>query len=122
MKKDAPKHFAPDTWVARKGSNRPDLAKIKRVYFCSYGQEWIMDAVLYNEDGKKIGRKSPACGGPTNYEPALLCDDWMPIKKPEFPLEKDDSFYENWIDSLEFIGGVVSESGVGITDSGQPTI
>ena len=45
---------------------------------------WLLDLVLYAKDGKRIGRETPAMGGPTRFEPSCPADFWAPIEKPDF--------------------------------------
>lgn len=47
-----------------------------------------IDVALYNRDGERIGRESPACGGPTSFEPACTAEGWVVIEEPDFPISK----------------------------------
>jgi hypothetical protein len=73
--------FKPGDWVADQGDN---VAKVKDVYE-SEG-EVLLDLVMYDREGEKLGRLSPACGGPRNYEPACSSNLWERIEEPVFPL------------------------------------
>ena len=46
----------------------------------------VVDLVLYDRNGGKIGRASPPLGGPRTYEPNLDYADWRRIEKPNFPI------------------------------------
>ncbi len=48
----------------------------------------LVDVVLYGRDGTRIGRISPAEGGPTDFEPACDASWWTVIEKPQFPLPR----------------------------------
>lgn len=47
-----------------------------------------VDVTLYERDGTRIGRRSPAMGGPTHFEPACDPECWVVIKRPRFPLSR----------------------------------
>lgn len=47
-----------------------------------------VDVVLYDRDGSRLGRISPAMGGPRHFEPATDPDGWMVIEEPRFPLQR----------------------------------
>jgi hypothetical protein len=65
-------------WVAtRVGpeqfSSQIQIAKVKDVYRDPVeprGDCWLLDLVFYGRDGAKLGRVSPAMGGPRGFEPA----------------------------------------------------
>lgn len=57
----------------------PRLAKIRDIY-----PDGHLDLVLYSYTGERIGRESPALGGPTHFEPYCCPDNWEPIDKPQF--------------------------------------
>jgi hypothetical protein len=74
-------------WVASReelGSwtNQPQFGKVREVY----GD--LMDVVLYDTEGEKVGRESDPLDGPTEFEPCLPCADWVVIQKPKFPLPR----------------------------------
>lgn len=74
-------------WVATKEHGMG--VQIGRVrYSWRDGDEVLMDVVLYSPEGEKVGRTSPAMGGPRSFEPALTFDErwWQRIEKPDFPL------------------------------------
>ena len=75
--------FQEGHWVAEPPEfDRPKLAKVRSVYFDSIAKEWVADLVLYAADGRRIGRESPAMGGPRDFEPAEPPPGWRLIKKP----------------------------------------
>ncbi len=47
----------------------------------------MLDITLYDRNGKLIGRESTAYDGPKDYEPCCYPYDWVPINKPNFPIE-----------------------------------
>lgn len=73
--------YKPGDWVADQSDN---VAKVRDVYDCE--GEILLDLVMYDRNGEKIGRISPACGGPRNYEPACSASIWERIEAPVFPL------------------------------------
>ena len=46
------------------------------------GEEVLFDAAVYTHNGIKLGRVSPACGGPTKFEPALSMSDFTIVDAP----------------------------------------
>lgn len=75
----------PGDWVAAKYDSSY-VAKVRGVEFDSMAGEMIVDLVIYGRDGRKIGRESPALGGPRTYEPACSYSNWQRIEPPDFPL------------------------------------
>lgn len=73
----------PGDWVGSK-TDPSCTAKVRDVY--RMGGEVLVDLVLYSRAGDKVGRESPAMGGPRNYEPACPWKDWQRIEEPDFPL------------------------------------
>lgn len=71
-------------WVQNKFNHR--IAKVRAVYRDSLDGAVLVDLWLYDKDGDRIGRTSPAMGGPRSYEPACDYSSWERIKKPSFPL------------------------------------
>lgn len=69
--------FKKNDWVA----NQFGIGKVRHVH-----EDGLLDIVLYARDGKRIGRDSPAMGGPTTFEPCCDPDNWKRIQEPEFPL------------------------------------
>lgn len=75
----------PGDWVASR-HDPSKVARVRAVDFDPAEAETIVDLVLYARDGRKVGRESPAFGGPRSYEPACSYSNWRRIAKPEFPL------------------------------------
>jgi hypothetical protein len=48
----------------------------------------LVDVTIYALDGRRIGRESPAMGGPRHFEPACGVEGWTVIAKPGFPLPR----------------------------------
>lgn len=78
---DAPLPFKPGDWAAGSGER---VARVKRVYWD--GDEALLDLVIYDWRGEKVGRESPACGGPRTFEPACTAAYWERIAEPTFPI------------------------------------
>jgi hypothetical protein len=74
--------FKPGDWVA---DTNERVARVRDVYFGN-PNEVLLDLVLYEFDGTKLGRVSPACGGPRSFEPACPGEDWKRVKRPNFPM------------------------------------
>lgn len=83
-------------WVMEKEVMHPELGRVLDCYWIAMDNEWVMDVSLYSADGKRIGRSSPACGGPRSFEPAIPCKMWERIEKPSFPMERDETGYRCW--------------------------
>ncbi len=79
--------FKQGDWVMRIGRARPMIGIVQDCYLvCG---ELSIDLVVYREDGKRIGRVSPACGGPRRMEPSLPALEFKKIRKPSFPLVEE---------------------------------
>ncbi len=73
----------PGDWLTNKFNHK--IAKVRNVYRdCS---DVLVDLVLYNASGTRVGRESPSFGGPRSYEPACDYSDWHRVAKPIFPVE-----------------------------------
>lgn len=74
---------------------RPRIARVKHVY-----DDGSLDLVLYQYDGIRIGRESPAMDGPTSFEPYCAAENWEPIGEPNFNALSDYrngyGFHLNW--------------------------
>lgn len=79
-----PEGFVKNNWVRETDVENPYLGKIKEVYWDRTGNEWVMNVVLYKEDGTHLGRVSPKQGGPSSFEPCVPCEDWQVIDEPDF--------------------------------------
>lgn len=73
--------YKPGDWVMTTSGR---VAKVRSVDYV--GKELTLDLVIYSKDGEKIGRESPAMGGPRSYEPCCSPDGWERCRKPDFPL------------------------------------
>lgn len=82
--------FAVGDWVAAAVGRCPLIGVVRDIYPdpCDPGS-WCMDVVAHDRRGRRVGRRSPPCGGPTTHEPALDCADFEAIAPPDFPLEPD---------------------------------
>jgi hypothetical protein len=78
-----PLPFRPGDWVATCGDHQR-IARVKDV--SRSGGDVLLDLVLYGRDGRRIGRESPALGGPRGHEPACDASGWERIATPEFPV------------------------------------
>lgn len=75
--------FSEGVWVASTTDpDRPQIALVKDVY--ELDGELLLDLVIYDRNGTRVGRESPACGGPRNFEPACPAAHWEPIEEPNF--------------------------------------
>ena len=63
------------------------LGKAKSDPYEVSGRDHV-DVTLYNRAGDRVGRASPAMGGPTHFEPACTASEWYVIGKPRFPLPR----------------------------------
>jgi len=79
-----PYPFKPGDWVAGIGDHRR-LAKVKDVSRDEAG-EILLDLWLYDPEGARIGRDSPALGGPKTFEPSCVAQAWERIARPTFPV------------------------------------
>src|SRR3546814_10551449 len=60
------------------------VAKVKAIDHIA--GETTCDLILYSRAGTKIGRESPAMGGPRTFEPCCSIDGWERCVEPSFPL------------------------------------
>lgn len=72
-------------WVCRE-DNRA-LGQVRDAYSDEEGA--YLDIVLYSPSGERIGRESPAMGGPTSFEPACPARYWICVEAPRFPVATD---------------------------------
>jgi hypothetical protein len=81
------------SWVASLGldGDHPQVAKVRDAYRDSEGAG-LLDLVLYGQDGTKLGRTSPAMGGPRGFEPCCCADWWVEIEAPPFELMAEARF------------------------------
>jgi hypothetical protein len=74
--------FKPGDWAVDPCGER--VAKVVRVYRC--GEDVLLDLSIYSHKGERLGRTSPAMGGPTKTEPACDAKNWERIAEPDFPI------------------------------------
>ncbi len=76
-------------WVARSGGGQFEIARVRQAYWDD-GRVYC-DLVPHSLDGEKLGRVTPAEGGPKAFEPWCLFTDngWQRIERPEFPLKRE---------------------------------
>lgn len=74
--------FGVGVWVACDDENQPRIAQVQDCYV--FNGEMLLDLVMYRRDGTRIGRVSPPCGGPRNFEPACPAAAWGPIEEPDW--------------------------------------
>jgi len=74
-------------WVESR-ENTPRVGRVRDSYWGvdDGNRVCLIDVVLFDHSGDKIGRTSPAMGGTRTCEPAVNYSDWMRIVKPEFPV------------------------------------
>lgn len=78
-----PLPFKPGDWVASRGDH-DRIARVRSVY--RLDGEVCLDLVMYSPKGDRIGRESPALGGPRTFEPCCASDHWDRISDPRFPI------------------------------------
>lgn len=74
--------FRPGDWAVC--ANDTHIAKVKSVW--DLNGEQLFDLIIYSLTGEKVGRESPAMGGPRSFEPACSMDGWERIAEPDFPI------------------------------------
>lgn len=79
--------FKKGDWIAEIDTSQPLLGVVKDCYLIDNNQ-YCVDIIVFDWNGRKIGRRSPAEGGPTNFEPACPAEYFKQIKKPDFPLKR----------------------------------
>lgn len=79
---DEPYPFKPGDWVVDEGER---VAKVKGV--SRFNGDVYLDLYIYADDGRRIGRQSPAMGGPKTYEPCCSAEGWSRLKgEPDWPI------------------------------------
>ena len=79
---DKPLPYKPNDWVADTSDR---VARVKSVYWDR--GEVLLDLHMFERDGTRLGRVSPAMGGPRSFEPACSAEDWRRIAPPAFPIQ-----------------------------------
>lgn len=64
--------------------HQPNFGTVRDIY--EQGGNTYVDVVYYSYNGNRLGRISPAMGGPRSYEPALNFFDLTVIERPVFPM------------------------------------
>lgn len=78
-----PGGFRPGAWVASLANlDTPRIAQVRDCY--ELDGELLLDLVIYRRDGTRVGRESPACGGPRTFEPACPASGWGLIESPNW--------------------------------------
>lgn len=94
---DVKHDISTDTWVACYPDDRcerPQIGRVKDAYNDAFGNRGLLlDIVIYSHTGQRIGRESPALGGPRGFEPACSAEFWEPIEEPDFKWLADKFFY-----------------------------
>jgi hypothetical protein len=92
---DSLDRFKPGVWVASLSgtdNRRPSVAKVRKAYEDSLRPgRVLLDLVMYDETGAKLGRRSPAGIGPHGFEPCCPAEFWVPVSTPPF-----DEMAEAW--------------------------
>lgn len=73
----------PGDWVVSRYQD-DKVATVRSVY--RLVGETLVDLVIYDRDGRALGRVSPAMGGPRKFEPACDYKDWQRTGEPKFPI------------------------------------
>lgn len=81
--------YSKGDWLETTGDSQLQIARVREAYWARnsdgevklYGDLW-----LYNYNGDRIGRDSPAMGGPRTYEPFCDLSEYQRIAEPEFPI------------------------------------
>lgn len=85
MREAAGLPFKPGDWVADSAER---VGRVKSVYSDTAFEPGaiLLDIVIYDRQGNKLGRVSPAMGGPRTFEPCLAAENWRRIAEPDFPV------------------------------------
>jgi hypothetical protein len=81
--------YSKGDWLETTGDRQLQIARVRQAYWYRgsdgsvklYGDLW-----LYNYNGDRTGRESPAMGGPRTYEPFCDLSEYQRIEEPEFPI------------------------------------
>lgn len=69
--------------------SQPLIGRVIEVFFDEVDKVMVMNIIVYDHSGNKIGRSSPPEGGPKGFEPCLPCARYEVIEPPVFPLRRD---------------------------------
>lgn len=79
---EQPYPFKPGDWVV---DDCERVAKVKGV--SRYRGDVYLDLYIYSDRGERIGRQSPAMGGPRTFEPGCSAKGWSRLAgEPEWPI------------------------------------
>lgn len=77
-------------WVETVGETHPRVARVVESFWNvepNGARVCMVNLSIYAHSGQRIGRESPAEGGPTAYEPWIrYTGEWQRVKKPSFPV------------------------------------
>lgn len=73
--------FRPRDWVMDQSGRVATVKEIRE-----YDGEILFDLVMYDHGGDKLGRVSPALGGPRTFEPMCSIEGWERVAAPTFPM------------------------------------
>jgi hypothetical protein len=81
-------------YIIRKYDNQ--IARVRSIWWDEYEKEFCMNLSIFSKDGNDVGRLSPVCGGPANFEPAITfsTEFYERIDNPSFPI----SIVLKWVD------------------------
>jgi hypothetical protein len=82
--------YSKGDWLETGGDGHLQIARVRKAYWSRtsdgetklYGDLW-----LYNFNGDRTGRESPAMDGPRSFEPFCDLSDYQRIAEPQFPIE-----------------------------------
>ncbi len=77
---DSPLPFKPGDWVWD-GQRAAQVKAVSRDR-----DEVVLDLYLYGDSGLRLGRQSPALGGPRSFEPCCSSEHWERITEPRWPI------------------------------------
>lgn len=74
-------------WVASLDGTSFQIGKVRQSYRA--GGQILIDLVVYDTEGNRVGRVSPAMGGPRTFEPAITYSGgFRRIEPPSFPIRR----------------------------------
>lgn len=82
--------YSKGDWLETIGDSSLRIARVRKAYWSrnSDGEDKLYgDLWLYNFNGDRTGRESPAFDGPRSYEPFCDLSDYQRIAEPQFPIE-----------------------------------
>jgi hypothetical protein len=81
--------YSKGDWLETTGDAHLQIAQVRKAYWYrnSSGEvKLYADLWIYNYNGDRIGRESPALDGPRTYEPHCDLEEFQRIQEPEFPI------------------------------------